>query len=148
MLVRLAWFIILNVTIVLILHVMSGHHEEHRNSILGAQGHKSNKRLQRLPDALIMGVKKCGTTTLGLDLNHQNKSTHFFSDRFLSYHPSLRVKGEISFVKRSSNIMKMMPLAYENETVLVKSKGKGSFIMINSRLQDAALPPPCLDCKI
>ena len=38
--------------------------------------------------------------------------------------------------------MKMMPLAYENETVLVKSKGKGSFIMINSRLQDAKQPPP------
>ena len=80
MLVKLAWFIILNVTVVLILHVMSGHYEEHRNSILGVhrKGHKSNKRRQRLPDALIMGVKKCGTTTLGLDLNHQNKSTDVF----------------------------------------------------------------------
>ena len=78
MLVKLAWFIILNVTVVLILHVMSGHYEEHRNSILGAQGHKSNKRRQRLPDALIMGVKKCGTTTLGLNSNHQNKSTDVF----------------------------------------------------------------------
>ena len=37
---------------------------------------------KRPPDVLILGVKKCGTITLG---------------RFLDYHPSIAATGEVSF---------------------------------------------------
>ena len=47
----------------------------------------------------------------------------FVSDNFLRYHPNLRVKGEISFLEGYDNVMEKMPTAYENETILVKSRG-------------------------
>ena len=47
----------------------------------------------------------------------------FVSDNFLRYHPNLRVKGEISFLEGYDHVMEKMPTAYENETILVKSRG-------------------------
>jgi len=38
--------------------------------------------IQRLPDVIIMGVKKSGTMTL---------------DRFLNHHPSIKAKGEVHY---------------------------------------------------
>ena len=71
--IRAGWLtIILSFTLVLLLYTISGsveRNEELKDSI--SQAHRtlkalqSSKRKQRLPDALIMGVKKCGTITLG-----------------------------------------------------------------------------------
>ena len=43
------------------------------------------KRQKRLPDVIIVGVKKSGTITL---------------TKFLNYHPSIAAKGEISFFEK------------------------------------------------
>ena len=49
------------------------------------------KLKKRLPDAVIIGVKKCGTTTLG---------------QFLNHHPSIAATGEISFFENYKNYLK------------------------------------------
>lgn len=49
------------------------------------------KLTKRLPDAIIIGVKKCGTTTLG---------------QFLNYHPNIAATGEISFFENYKNYLK------------------------------------------
>lgn len=73
---------------------------------------KKERPKRRLPDVLIMGVKKCGTITL---------------DRFLSYHPSLKVVGEEhlfqSDKKYVHNYIKRMPKALSKHTVVAKSRG-------------------------
>ena len=96
--------------------------KEQSSAILNSQ---SLERKKRLPDALIMGVKKCGTMTLGLKFENlkQNFGLFFVSDNFLRYHPNLRVRGEISFLEGYDHVMEKMPTAYENETILVKSRG-------------------------
>ena len=47
--------------------------------------HRNGKRQKRLPDVIIVGVKKSGTVTLS---------------KFLNYHPSIAAKGEISFFEK------------------------------------------------
>ena len=73
---------------------------------------ENTRSRQRLPDVVIMGVKKCGTMTL---------------DKFLSYHPSLKVVGERQLYDSSEkyvqNYLKKMPWAFNNETVVAKSRG-------------------------
>ena len=50
--------------------------------------HRSEKRQKRLPNFIIVGVKKSGTITL---------------TKFLNYHPSIAAAGEISFFEKGSN---------------------------------------------
>ena len=54
---------------------------------------------QRQPDALILGVKKCGTMTLGQNvcIFFNLVIFNFFEDTFLSKHPNIVARGEISF---------------------------------------------------
>ena len=70
------------------------------------------KPKRRLPDALIMGVKKSGTITL---------------DTFLSFHPSLKVVGEEKLFQSDEEYVqkyiKRMPKAYSRHTVVAKSRG-------------------------
>ena len=73
------------------------------------------KMTKRLPDAIIIGVKKCGTTTLG---------------QFLNYHPNIAATGEISFFENYKNYLRgpdyyirQMPYARKDQVVLAKSKG-------------------------
>ena len=61
------------------------------------------RRRKRLPGVIIIGVKKCGTTTLG---------------QFLDHHPSIAATGEISFfenyksfIKGSNYYLRQMPYA-------------------------------------
>ena len=49
------------------------------------------KLTKRLPDAIIIGVKKCGTTTLG---------------QFLNHHPNIAATGEISYFENYKNYLK------------------------------------------
>ena len=51
-----------------------------------------------------------------------------FLDSFLSYHPSLAVKGEVIMMRNTSPTevklyLERMPLPKNNQTVLVKNKG-------------------------
>ena len=51
-----------------------------------------------------------------------------FLDSFLSYHPSLAVKGEVIMMRNTSPkevklYLERMPLPKKNQTVLVKNKG-------------------------
>ena len=46
---------------------------------------RNGKRKKRLPDVIIVGVKKSGTITL---------------TKFLNYHPSIAAAGEISFFEK------------------------------------------------
>lgn len=58
---------------------------------------------KRIPDVLILGVKKCGTQTLGIKIILSIKlSTLSFKGKFLSYHPNLAVTGEISFFENDT----------------------------------------------
>ena len=66
----------------------------HLNSSTSSNNEKNDlkvKLTKRLPDAVIIGVKKCGTTTLG---------------QFLSYHPSIAATGEVSFFENYKNYLK------------------------------------------
>ena len=53
---------------------------------------------RRAPDVLILGVKKCGTITLGgTSYTHSEVIPSDCADTFLRYHPNLAVRGEIKF---------------------------------------------------
>ena len=66
----------------------------HLNSSTSSRNEPNNlkvKLTKRLPDAIIIGVKKCGTTTLG---------------KFLNYHPSIVATGEVSFFENYRKFLK------------------------------------------
>ena len=66
----------------------------HLNSSTSSGNEQTNlkvKLTKRLPDAIIIGVKKCGTTTLG---------------KFLNYHPSIVATGEVSFFENYKKYLK------------------------------------------
>ena len=61
------------------------------------------KFCKRAPNVLILGVKKCGTTTLG---------------KFLNHHPDIVTTGEVPFFENNktfekgyANYIKKMPIA-------------------------------------
>merc|ERR1711874_20820 len=73
------------------------------------------RRRRRLPDVLIMGVKKSGTITL---------------DTFLKYHPNLAVRGEFKFFvfddlykQGPKKLVEKMPLARSDQLIVAKSSG-------------------------
>ena len=61
------------------------------SSFKNDQKNSKVKLTKRLPDAIIIGVKKCGTTTLG---------------QFLNHHPSIAATGEISYFENYKNYLK------------------------------------------
>ena len=61
------------------------------SSFKNDQKNSKVKLTKRLPDAIIIGVKKCGTTTLG---------------QFLNHHPSIAATGEVSYFENYKNYLK------------------------------------------
>ena len=50
---------------------------------------------KRIPDVVIVGVKKSGTMTLGCCYHHHYYHCHRPIDTFLGHHPNLKVLGEV-----------------------------------------------------
>ena len=93
---------------------------------------KKMSKIKRLPDAIIIGVKKCGTITLGV-ISPPPSNFFFilnsFSDTFLNYHPNVVTKGEISYFENDQNYKKgpryylnQIPPARVDQKIIVKSK--------------------------
>ena len=65
---------------------------------------------KRLPDVVIIGVKKSGTMTLGRTEDiYQYLLLSCFSDTFLKYHPNIVVQGENWFFSSDDEYRKGIP---------------------------------------
>ena len=78
------------------------------------------KLCKKLPDAIVLGVKKCGTITLGEDFIPQwlCYSILVILETFLNYHPNVAATGEIPFFENDNkykqgiiNFLQKMPNA-------------------------------------